>query len=172
MRTVFNEFGRLGSTVTDHEVDIAKDKLKASVLMQLDGTTAVCEDIGRQLLTHGRRLSPAEVWLRIDAITAEDVKRVARERFEDAEPAVAAIGSTLHLPGNSLFHFFFLTFSKITTGCEDGPTRTESSKFLYPLFYVTVKQYNKSILLLFHSQLNNSKCTISFYFRITFCQSF
>jgi len=98
MRTVFNEFGRLGSTVTDHEVDIAKDKLKASVLMQLDGTTAVCEDIGRQLLTHGRRLSPAEVWLRIDAITAEDVKRVARERFEDAEPAVAAIGSTLHLP--------------------------------------------------------------------------
>jgi processing peptidase subunit beta len=127
MRTVFNEFGRLTAVVTDHEVEIAKDKLKASVLMQLDGTTAVCEDIGRQLLTHGRRLSPAEVWLRIDAITPEDIKRVARERFDDAEPAVAAIGSTMMMPGMLILSIFLR--SQIIIGYVDGPTRIESSKF-------------------------------------------
>jgi hypothetical protein len=33
---------------------------------QLDGTTAVCEDIGRQMLCYGRRLPQHELEARID----------------------------------------------------------------------------------------------------------
>jgi len=89
---VMNEWVRIGRNATETEVERAKTKLKASMLMQLDGSTAVAEDIGRQLLTHGRRLSPAEIFLRIDSITAKDVMRVARQYCEDVDPVVAAVG--------------------------------------------------------------------------------
>jgi processing peptidase subunit beta len=95
---VIHEWVRLGRNVTEGEVEKAKSKLKASILMQLDGSTASAEDIGRQLLTHGRRLTPAEIFMRIDNITAKDVMRVAREYMEDVDPVVAAIGPTEYLP--------------------------------------------------------------------------
>jgi processing peptidase subunit beta len=95
---VVTEWVRIGRTITDDQVERAKTKLKASILMQLDGTTAVAEDVGRQLLTHGRRLSPAEIFLRIDSITTKDVMRVARQYCEDVDPVVAAIGPLEGLP--------------------------------------------------------------------------
>jgi len=95
---VFNEYNRVGKNITAEEVERAKNKLKASILMQLDGTTAVAEDIGRQILTNGRRLTPAETFARIDAIKVSDVMRVAKEHCEDVDPAVAAIGTTEELP--------------------------------------------------------------------------
>lgn len=92
------EFNRIGKNAHDSEVERAKNRLKASLLMSLDGTTAVAEDIGRQLLTYGRRLTPAEVFLRIDAVTTADVMRVASDHCEDTEPAVAAIGCLAGFP--------------------------------------------------------------------------
>ena len=37
------------------QVDRAKNLLKTNMLLQLDGTTPICEDIGRQMLCYGRR---------------------------------------------------------------------------------------------------------------------
>ena len=42
------EWSRLSYNVTEAEVERAKAQLKASILLSLDGTTAVAEDIGRQ----------------------------------------------------------------------------------------------------------------------------
>jgi len=95
---VFNEWVRVGRSVSETEVERAKTKLKASILMQLDGTTAVAEDIGRQLLTHGRRMSPAEIFLRIDAVSAKDVMRVARQYCEDVDPVIAGVGPLEMMP--------------------------------------------------------------------------
>jgi len=95
------EWGRFARNVTDSEVERAKNKLKASVLMNIDGTTAVAEDIGRQVLTHGRRLTPAEIFARIDAITAKDIKRVAKQYLEDACPTVSAYGNLRNFPDYS-----------------------------------------------------------------------
>ena len=50
-----NEWMRLATSVTDFEVNRAKNLLKTNMLLQLDGTTPVCEDIGRQMLCYGRR---------------------------------------------------------------------------------------------------------------------
>lgn len=48
------------------EVRRAKNILKANLLLQLDGTTPVCEDIGRQMLCYGRRIPLAELDQRIE----------------------------------------------------------------------------------------------------------
>jgi hypothetical protein len=44
-----------------HQVSRAKTQLKANMLMQLDSFSQTAEDIGRQMLTYGRRMSNAEV---------------------------------------------------------------------------------------------------------------
>lgn len=57
---------RLCTNVTEMEVQRAKNILKANLLLQLDGTTPVCEDIGRQMLCYGRRIPLQEMDERIE----------------------------------------------------------------------------------------------------------
>ena len=75
---IMAELRRLSEKVTEDEVARARTKLKATLLSQLDGSTAVCEDIGRQLLTFGRRMTPAELFMRVDAVDATAVLDAAR----------------------------------------------------------------------------------------------
>ena len=56
---------RLATSVTDFEVNRAKNLLKTNMLLQLDGTTPVCEDIGRQMLCYGRRYKLLEIMLNV-----------------------------------------------------------------------------------------------------------
>lgn len=95
---ILNEFTRLGKTVTSIEVERAKQRLKAALLMNVDGSAAVVEDIGRQLLTHGRRLTPAETILRINAVTVDDIKRISNKHCYDVEPCVVFMGNTRLYP--------------------------------------------------------------------------
>lgn len=84
---------------SDEEVELAKVQLKSTLLSQVDnGSSPVCEDIGRQMLTYGRRLSPAEIFARIDACDAASVRHVANLVINDKEHALAAIGPIHELP--------------------------------------------------------------------------
>lgn len=92
------EWVRLCLSVTEGEIERAKLHLKSALLLSLDSTTAICEDIGRQVLIYGRRLSLPEIHAQIDAIDAKTVKRVASKYLYDRCPAVVAIGAIGSLP--------------------------------------------------------------------------
>lgn len=99
MATVMYETVRLAHNVTEDEVARARTQLKAALLGSLDGSTAVCEDIGRQMLTYGRRMTPAEILARIDAVDAAAVKAAADAYVNDKDVAVAGVGHIHELPG-------------------------------------------------------------------------
>ncbi|KAG9230756.1 mitochondrial processing peptidase beta subunit mitochondrial precursor [Amylocarpus encephaloides] len=87
------EWTRLCYNVTNAEVERAKAQLKASILLSLDGTTAVAEDIGRQIITTGRRMGPEEIERVISAITEKDVMDFAQRKIWDQDVAISAVGS-------------------------------------------------------------------------------
>jgi mitochondrial-processing peptidase subunit beta len=87
------EWSRLSINVSEAEVERAKAQLKASILLSLDGTTAVAEDIGRQIITTGRRMDPAEIERVFGGITEKDVMRFAQKKLWDQDIALSAVGS-------------------------------------------------------------------------------
>ncbi|CAG9581103.1 unnamed protein product [Danaus chrysippus] len=89
-----HEWMKLCTSVTEGEVERAKNILKTNMLLQLDGTTPVCEDIGRQILCYNRRIPIHELDARINAVTAQNVRDVCYKFIYDRCPAVAAVGPT------------------------------------------------------------------------------
>lgn len=95
---VQQEWVRICLGATEEEVQRAKQQLKSVVLMSLDGTTAIAEDIGRQVLALGRRYSWPEVHAMIDAVDVKEVRRVASEYLYDRDPAVVGMGPIGSMP--------------------------------------------------------------------------
>ncbi|CAO3643798.1 unnamed protein product [Cunninghamella blakesleeana] len=87
-----NEFYRLCTAVTDEEIERAKQQLKAGLLLGLDGSTPIAEDIGRQLLTSGERMSPKQVEDAVSKITVDDVRRVATQ-YLNRDAAIVGINA-------------------------------------------------------------------------------
>lgn len=87
-----NEMVRMVHKVSDWEVTRAKNQLKTTLAMQLDGTSAVCEDIGRQVLTYGRRLPMEELFARIDAVDASSINKCASTYIDDQDLAFVSLG--------------------------------------------------------------------------------
>ncbi|RID64684.1 hypothetical protein BRARA_E03603 [Brassica rapa] len=100
---IMHEVTKLAFRVSDDDVTRARNQLKSSLLLHMDGTSPVAEDIGRQLLTYGRRIPTAELFARIDAVDASTVKRVANKYIYDKDIAISAIGPIQDLPDYNKF---------------------------------------------------------------------
>ncbi|KAL1844413.1 hypothetical protein VTJ49DRAFT_92 [Mycothermus thermophilus] len=59
------------------EVARAKNQLRSSLLMNLESRMVELEDLGRQVQVHGRKIPVREMTRRINALTVEDLRRVA-----------------------------------------------------------------------------------------------
>ncbi|KAK0449379.1 Mitochondrial-processing peptidase subunit beta [Armillaria ostoyae] len=93
LHNTLKEWTRMSISPEEVEVERAKSQLKAGLLLSLDGTTAVAEDIGRQLVTSGRRMSPQQIENAVDAVSVADIKRVAQKYLWDKDFALAGLGS-------------------------------------------------------------------------------
>ncbi|KAK4690848.1 hypothetical protein P7C71_g6034, partial [Lecanoromycetidae sp. Uapishka_2] len=69
------------SSLQTAEVNRAKNQLRSALLMNLESRMVELEDLGRQVQVHGRKVGVKEMCAKIDALTAKDLKRVARQVF-------------------------------------------------------------------------------------------
>ncbi|PWZ15273.1 putative mitochondrial-processing peptidase subunit beta, mitochondrial [Zea mays] len=100
---IMHEMSKLSYRVTEEDVIRARNQLKSSIQLHLDGSTAVVDDIGRQLLIYGRRIPTPELFARIDDVDASTVKRVANRFIFDQDVAIAAMGPIQGLPDYNWF---------------------------------------------------------------------
>ncbi len=61
------------------EVNRAKNALRSTLLMNLESRMVELEDLGRQVQVHGRKIGVKEMCQKIEALTVEDLRRVARQ---------------------------------------------------------------------------------------------
>lgn len=71
------QVGKIAGPLAAGELDRAKAMTKSSLIMNLESRAVVCEDIGRQMLASGTYAGPAELVAKIDAVTEDDIRRVA-----------------------------------------------------------------------------------------------
>jgi processing peptidase subunit alpha len=66
------------SALQIEEVNRAKNQLKSSLLMNLESRMVELEDLGRQVQVHGRKIGVKEMCAKIDGLTVQDLRRVAK----------------------------------------------------------------------------------------------
>ena len=66
------------SALQTAEVNRAKNQLRSSLLMNLESRMVELEDLGRQVQVHGRKVGVTEMCKEIEALTVQDLRRVAR----------------------------------------------------------------------------------------------
>jgi predicted Zn-dependent peptidase len=78
--------------VSDEELDRTKQQLKSSTLLALESTAARMNRIGRSVITGTELLSPEEIAERIEAVSAEDIRRLARAHLNLDNLYLSAVG--------------------------------------------------------------------------------
>jgi predicted Zn-dependent peptidase len=79
-------------SVAVEELQLVKDQTIASILLGLESSSVRAGALARQEIVHGRRISPDEVISRLEAVTVEDLQRIAREYFTSEGLALVALG--------------------------------------------------------------------------------
>jgi predicted Zn-dependent peptidase len=91
MPVVCDELAKLPGDMSAQEVKRAAAQLRAATLMSREKPSARCEQLASQLLIYGRPIPPAEAVARIDAVTIDDLARLAR-RLTQSAPTLTALG--------------------------------------------------------------------------------
>ncbi len=90
---ISRELGRIRSErVEDEELERTKQQLKSSTLLALESTAARMNRVGRSVITGSELLSPDEIAERIEAVTADDLQRLANEHLDTKDMYLSAVG--------------------------------------------------------------------------------
>ena len=101
---VADQILRLAQAVGDAELARAKAQLKASLFMSRESLAARAEQAAAQLLVFGRLLTPEEIAAAIDAVTPDDLGRVAGRLLGPRLSAPAVLGPAPALAAADRFH--------------------------------------------------------------------
>jgi predicted Zn-dependent peptidase len=78
--------------IGESELQRNKDQLKASLMLNLESTSSRMSALAQQEMIFGRFISPDEIIAAVNAVTAEDVRRIAKDIFKPEALAVTVLG--------------------------------------------------------------------------------
>ncbi|HVY51291.1 MAG TPA: pitrilysin family protein [Devosia sp.] len=95
---VLDELVRATETITDEEVLRVRNQIRAGLLMSLESPSSRAGQLARQQILWGRPIPLQETVERINRITADRVKLIARQIFDKGRMSLAGIGPVAKLP--------------------------------------------------------------------------
>jgi len=95
---VLDELRKATETISDEEVIRVRNQIRAGLLMSLESPSSRAGQLARQQILWGRTIPLQETVERINRITADRVKQIARQIFEAGKVSLAGIGPVAKLP--------------------------------------------------------------------------
>lgn len=93
IKVILEEFGKIReSGVTPEELKRAKDYSKGKMILSLEDSFRVASFFAGQEILEKKILLPDEILARVDAVTQEDIMRVAKDLFKQDKLNLALIG--------------------------------------------------------------------------------
>lgn len=90
---IMDELRRIkAEVVNEEELRRNKDQLKASLMLNLESTSSRMSSLAQQEMNFGRFISPDEIIKRVEAVTAEEISRLANEIFRAEAIAATVLG--------------------------------------------------------------------------------
>lgn len=96
MPVLCDEILRLSDTITDTEIERAKERLKARLLMRLENWGTHAESNAVDMIIYGYVMTKEDTLAKIDAVTKADLVRLSRRIFGGV-PTCAALGPIDHV---------------------------------------------------------------------------
>jgi len=78
--------------ITKEELQRAKDQLKGSLMLGLESTGSRMSSLARQQMYYGRFMTLDEMMAKIEAVTCEQIRGIAREFFQQENISVSVLG--------------------------------------------------------------------------------
>ncbi|MGK5090228.1 pitrilysin family protein [Bdellovibrionota bacterium FG-2] len=78
--------------LTEEELHVVKSNLRGSVLLSSDSVESRMSSIAKGEIYMGTHLHVDELCAKIDAVSAQDIRRVARKLFRDGKKSILALG--------------------------------------------------------------------------------
>ena len=92
-KIIVEQLARIQSEpVDDEELYRTKQQLKSSTLLAMESTGARMTRIGRSVITGAELLTPEEISARIEAVTPEDITRLAQKHLNANQMYLSAVG--------------------------------------------------------------------------------
>jgi predicted Zn-dependent peptidase len=95
---ILDELRKATESISDEEVIRVRNQIRAGLLMSLESPSSRAGQLARQQILWGRPIPLQETVERINRITPDRVKEVARQIFDAGKVSLAGIGPVANLP--------------------------------------------------------------------------
>jgi predicted Zn-dependent peptidase len=90
---VIEELGSLvANGITAEELDLMKDQTRASILLGLEDSASRAGSLAQSEMVHGRQIPVEETLANLDAVTADEIQKIAEDFFVTENIAFVALG--------------------------------------------------------------------------------
>lgn len=92
LELIWNEYDRImKEEVSPEELTKAKEMVRGHMVLELEETNAIAMFVGGQELLEKKIETPEKMWKKIEAVTAQDIQKLAQELFEPKLRALALL---------------------------------------------------------------------------------